>query len=1052
MRKIQIRVSDAIPEMPHSFEQTVERTLAAVCTEKKTARTEDKPEKRWTPQTSDRVRKTGSRLGKVFAYSAVAVLLVAVFVLGGVVIRHALFGSDDPTPLAKTKTDLSLESNASVPAIRYHGMVYVITDHKTAGEPDESAIRRTTDSPVPLSQWPTEEGQTNFGETSYAMTIDGLVVLYDNEWRMFEPLLPDADRGVFEAAYAQVLTEQYEFDRTYDMRRAKMETMSEEDAQDYDTIMEGEENFLHQRLVRLQRIFPVTVSVEQEVDRMRLSEIAYLDGRMYFAFAATKVWAFDAEPEICINGTRYSVIDDSGFFSLKETETEQYAFYEIEPGTLSGTVLIMVKNSGHTFLFMYNVDEKTAAPAQDDATMQSDVSYYFLVNSVPIYPYEGFVWESKPELEADGVGVQLEDEEVLSQIPVTEYNVGIPFIVLTADGWKLDEIIVFDTAYERIMDVAGSGIPWEEGYGYVATDLLETLSPGTYYVSAIVSYRAENYSKGNEIAICLKVSAAASETPAPKPQYQLIVNGISAPVDSICEESAKGEMMNMIPMTAVFRAIGCETEVKGDTVEIRKGDSLHLVLDLEAHTLFDPEKSWYNVLTLMPGDSADAFKCKRCGNELWVCVKYASSAFQLLGMPTESIKGDAETLTMSIIFKGYGKDTVPGATPMPPQSATPAPKPASTLQTTPPTTLIPTPTPTEEPNPMHIPMICYNGEVYGLHDEIRPDAPDTDAASGTVTSVVSITEIPKTDGQANFDSIGMQFYVTRDGLVVWYNNAWRLFVPEEPGGDPDKVLWNDPNAFPGLFRFWDYDEENGYREAPESGVLFRCDFDGDRTEDEVAYEIHGQYLTISVGKASVEVSFGAGLEQAILLDLDPDSARLNLLVVYNTGSEDYETAELHMENGRFVRGPVIYAYCNFDDGILHGSATQTDILGTKFGARTYHGEDLTQDSEWFDCDVIPDDIPTARDREHLIENGKLLHLVRDLPCTIDGADAVIPAGSYIYMTRWHESGTLAEIRTEDGTTALLTVERADPNDPELNGYLIDGITQDTYFDNIFYAD
>ena len=57
------------------------------------------------------------------------------------------------------------------------------------------------------------------------------------------------------------------------------------------------------------------------------------------------------------------------------------------------------------------------------------------------------------------------------------------------------------------------------------------------------------------------------------------------------------------------------------------------------------------------------------------------------------------------------------------------------------------------------------------------------------------------------------------------------------------------------------------------------------------------------------------------------------------------------------------------------------------------------------------------------------------------------------MTRWHESGTFAEIRTEDGTvTALVTVEKADPNDPEQYGYLIDGEMQDTYFDNIFYAD
>ena len=67
-------------------------------------------------------------------------------------------------------------------------------------------------------------------------------------------------------------------------------------------------------------------------------------------------------------------------------------------------------------------------------------------------------------------------------------------------------------------------------------------------------------------------------------------------------------------------------------------------------------------------------------------------------------------------------------------------------------------------------------------------------------------------------------------------------------------------------------------------------------------------------------------------------------------------------------------------------------------------------------------------------------------------DAVIPAGSYIYMTRWHESGTLAEIRTEDGTTALVAVREADPNDPDLAGCLIDGVMQYEYFDNIFFAD
>ena len=421
---------------------------------------------------------------------------------------------------------------------------------------------------------------------------------------------------------------------------------------------------------------------------------------------------------------------------------------------------------------------------------QTDVSYYYLVNDAPVYPFEHFLWESRPNLEADGMGFEtiLADEEYRQQIPEAEYDASMPLEILVTDGWTLEEIAIYNEAGERIATVGRNELPLTE-HGCAAPDCVTTLSPGVYYVSAIVENRGEEISRGYGLVICL-------------------------------------------------------------------------------------------------------------------LVKEASDASE----------------------------------------------------------------PIETDNPVN-------------------------------------------------------------------------------------QLVQDPTAFPGVFRFWDYDEENGYREAPAEGVLFVCDFDGDGTEEEIRYEIHGSSVTFSVGKKSTDVEFGVGLEQAILLDLDPDSARLNLLLVYNTGSEDYETAELHMENGRFVRGPVIYAYCNFDDGILRGSATQTDILGTKVGGRTYHGEDLTPDSEWFDCDVIPDDIPTARDRESLIENGKLLHVIRDLPCTIDGADAVIPAGTYIYMTRWHESYTLAEIRTEDGTlTALVTVQEADENDPDLYGYLIGGETQDTYFDNIFYAD
>lgn len=534
MRK-PIRVSDAIPKMPVSFEQTVERTLNSVCKEQKSSvRTKERTaENRWVP-TGESVRTTKKqpKIRQLLAYGAVAVLLVAVVGIGALVIKNGLSGKQ--TELSQGMTD-----QTELPrAIRYHGMVYVITDHEAAGEPDKSAILKTTENPVPSVQWPTEEGQTNFGETSYAMTIDGLVVLYDNEWCMFEPLLPDTNKGVFEAAYAQVLLEQYEFDRTYAARRAKMETMSEEEAQDYDTIMEGEENFLHQRFVRLQRLNEVTASVEQEVDRMRLSEIAYLDGRLYFAFAASKVWAFDAEPEIRINGTQYHAIDDSGFFALKETETEHYAFYEIEPGTLSGTVQITVKNNDHAFCFKYDADSSTVALPQDDAQFEEwfnggeetvllptpapnaaaepVIPCEFVTAEQHVSPYAEFANSNKGGLAADGIGLVylMPDEQYRSQIPIMTYHDDLAI----ESPNEIVQISVYNESGERIA---------------FQTDLnyLKTLAPGLYYVSALVSVVDSDGTTGYDcvcgvvIGITASQEPDATDAPTPSPTAAVRFNG-----------------------------------------------------------------------------------------------------------------------------------------------------------------------------------------------------------------------------------------------------------------------------------------------------------------------------------------------------------------------------------------------------------------------------------------------------------------------------------------------------------------------------------------------
>ena len=80
--------------------------------------------------------------------------------------------------------------NATVPSIIYCGDLYRTTGKQIPAEVDESAIVGTICSVVPLSQFPAQEGESNFGQIGdpYALTADGLLVLMDNEWTLFEPV------------------------------------------------------------------------------------------------------------------------------------------------------------------------------------------------------------------------------------------------------------------------------------------------------------------------------------------------------------------------------------------------------------------------------------------------------------------------------------------------------------------------------------------------------------------------------------------------------------------------------------------------------------------------------------------------------------------------------------------------------------------------------------------------------------------------------------------------------------------------------------------------
>ena len=91
---------------------------------------------------------------------------------------------------SKTDTnDTPNTPNALVPAVMYDGEIYCTTGKQIPIEVDESAIVGEVTSVVPLSQWPNEEGQANFGEKgmSFAVISDGFLVMVENEWTLFEP-------------------------------------------------------------------------------------------------------------------------------------------------------------------------------------------------------------------------------------------------------------------------------------------------------------------------------------------------------------------------------------------------------------------------------------------------------------------------------------------------------------------------------------------------------------------------------------------------------------------------------------------------------------------------------------------------------------------------------------------------------------------------------------------------------------------------------------------------------------------------------------------------
>lgn len=249
----------------------------------------------------------------------------------------------------------------------------------------------------------------------------------------------------------------------------------------------------------------------------------------------------------------------------------------------------------------------------------------------------------------------------------------------------------------------------------------------------------------------------------------------------------------------------------------------------------------------------------------------------------------------------------------------------------------------------------------------------------------------------------------------------------------------------GLPIVYDVYEEVGF--SVSEAEMFRYDLNGDGTEEVVSFRTDedAYSTTILIGDKSVYFDESSMLRKVILIDLDPATPWVNLLIEIDYASDDYFTTEVHLVNGVPVKGAVVGAV--YVSGKTQLMYERTDFLGTKSGSCGFHGEKLTPDSDWYDCDV-PSAEELANERGDLIEYGRLCHAVKEIPCTINGKNAKIAKDSYIYMTRFMPSGKLAEVRTLDGVTAVI----AYTDDPDDWVYRIGGVPQDELFDNLFYAD
>ena len=268
----------------------------------------------------------------------------------------------------------------------------------------------------------------------------------------------------------------------------------------------------------------------------------------------------------------------------------------------------------------------------------------------------------------------------------------------------------------------------------------------------------------------------------------------------------------------------------------------------------------------------------------------------------------------------------------------------------------------------------------------------------------------------------------------------------EPEGQPTEAPTPgyDTAGLPMVYNLY---EEVGW--SVSEAEMFRYDVDFDGREEVISFRLDEDADTTTILIDDQEILFDISclLYEAILVDLDPATPYVNLLVVIDWGSDDYVTTEVHLENGKAVKG-VETGEVRIDEAGQVIVYQRCEFLGTRFLGGVAHGDSLTAEFDgWFDC-YHPSEEEIREEFDLLVEFGDLLHTVTDIPCTINGRNAKIAKDSYLYVLRINPAEKIAEVCTLDGKVALIAYTIGEDDWP----YMINGVAQDDCFDNMLHAD